>query len=171
MTLAVRGFLPKGALDEPTRAQASERLIRLERDLSTIIKRYNLTTIEGPVISIAPMRQVSWCIDGGGAVITTGTKGSVPVAFAGTIRAWAMSAEPTSGGSIVVDVWKANGRVPTVADSIPGAEKPTLSSATFAANLSVSTWATAVRANDVFAFNVDSVATLTRVTLTVWIQG
>ena len=104
-------------------------------------------------------------IDGGGATITTGVKGDIEVPFACTITAWELLADQS--GSIVVDVWKdtyAN-FPPTVADTITGSEKPTLSSATKNQDTNLTTWTTSVSAGDILRFNVDSATTVTRVTL------
>ena len=104
-------------------------------------------------------------IDGGGSAITTGVKGYISVPFNGTITGWTLIADQS--GSIVVDVWKTNfaGAPPTVANTITGTEKPTLSSAQKAENLSLSTWSTSVSVGDIIGFNVDSVSTITRVNL------
>ena len=106
-------------------------------------------------------------IDGGGSAITTGVKGYMEIPFAMTITGWTLVADQS--GSIVVDVWKdtyAN-FPPTVADTISGSEKPTLSSAQKNQYLALSTWTTSVTAGDILGFNVDSVSTVTRVTLTI----
>jgi len=93
-------------------------------------------------------------IDGGGSAITTGVKGYVTVPFACTISRWYLSGSPS--GSIVIDVWKVAGGIPTVANTIAGTEKPTLASGTVANDTSLSSWTTSVSAGDVIGFNVDS---------------
>lgn len=108
-------------------------------------------------------------IDGGGSAITTGTKGYITIPYNGTITGWDIFADTT--GSIVVDVWKdtyAN-FPPTVADSIAGTEKPTLSSAIKNQDTNLTSWTTSVSAGDIIAFNVDSAATVTRVNLIIYI--
>jgi hypothetical protein len=110
-------------------------------------------------------------IDGGGSAITTGVKGYVTVPYTGTISRWDILADQS--GSIVIDVWKdtyAN-FPPTVADTIAGSEKPTLSSAQKNQDTSLSSWTTSVTAGDVIGFNVDSATTVTRVTLTVKVDA
>lgn len=104
-------------------------------------------------------------IDGGGSVITTGVKGDITIPFACTIDSWYITAD--QAGSIVIDVWRdtlAN-FPPTVADSIAGSEKPTLSAASFNSDTSLTTFTRSLAVNDVVRFNVDSVATVTRVNL------
>lgn len=104
-------------------------------------------------------------IDGGGSVITTGVKGDITIPFACTIDSWYITAD--QAGSIVIDVWKdtlAN-FPPTVADSIAGTEKPTLSGVAFNSDTNLTTFTRSLAANDVIRFNVDSVATVTRINL------
>lgn len=111
-------------------------------------------------------KQVGITIDGGGSAITTGIKGFIPIDFNGTIESWNLIADQS--GSIVIDVWKdtyAN-YPPTVAYTIAGTEKPTLSSVNKNQDLNLSTWSTTINRGDVIGFNVDSVSTVTRVTLT-----
>lgn len=104
-------------------------------------------------------------IDGGGAEITPGVKNDIVVPFSMNITGWWLVADQV--GDIVIDVWKdAYGNYPpTGADSIAGTEKPTLSGANKAQDLTLSTWTTAVFAGDVLRFNVESVSGIQRVTL------
>lgn len=112
-----------------------------------------------------PVSSFGITIDGGGSAITTGVKGFISVPYACTINSWDIFADQS--GSIVIDVWKdtyAN-FPPTVADTIAGSEKPTLSSAQKNQDLTLSTWTTAVTAGDTIGYNVDSATTVTRVTV------
>ena len=107
-------------------------------------------------------------IDGAGSVITTGVKGYLTIPYAGTITGWQIIANAT--GSCVVDVWKtASGAVPTVANTITGTEKPTLTSQQINTDLALTSWTTTVAQNDVVAFNVDSATTVSRVNLSIFI--
>lgn len=108
---------------------------------------------------------ITFIIDGGGSAITTGAKGFLEIPFACAITGWTILADQS--GSIVVDVWKdtyAN-FPPTVDDTIAGSEKPTLATAQKNQDLNLTTWTKAVAIRDILAFNVDSVTTVTRVTL------
>lgn len=110
---------------------------------------------------------ITYVIDGGGSAITTGQKGHIEIPFACTITGWTILADQS--GSIVIDVWKdtyAN-FPPTDADSIAGTELPTLSSAQKNQDLALGSWTTAVTAGDILAYNVDSVATVERITLSI----
>jgi hypothetical protein len=106
---------------------------------------------------------IPFIIDGGGSVISTGVKGDITIPFACTITGAILLADQS--GSIVVDIWKdtyAN-YPPTVADTITASAKPTLSSATKSTDSTLTGWTTSVAAGDVLRYNVDSVATVTRV--------
>lgn len=108
---------------------------------------------------------IPFIIDGGGATITTGVKGFVPVPFACTIIRVQLLADQS--GSIVVDIWKdtyAN-YPPTDADSITASAVPTISAAVKAEDSTLTGWTTAIAAGDILGFNVDSVTTCQRVTL------
>jgi len=112
---------------------------------------------------------IAFIIDGNGSAITTGVKGFVQIPFACTISSWTIlstDAAATSG-SIVIDIWKdvfAN-YPPTVADTITASAKPTLSSAQAATSSTLTGWTTSVTAGDVLGFNVDSITTVTRITI------
>jgi len=104
-------------------------------------------------------------LDGGGSALTTGVKGDLVVPWNCTITGWTLLADQS--GSIVIDVWRDSyaNYPPTVADTIAGTEKPTLSSAAKNQDLALSSWTTSLSAGDILRFNVDSVATVQRVTL------
>jgi hypothetical protein len=103
-----------------------------------------------------------------GQVIGSGFKRySPPMPFPGTITGWDVVADQV--GSIVVDVWKDTwpNFPPTVADTITGTEKPTLSSQQNAQNLALTDWDIDVAAGDVFAFYVDSASTIEKVLVSI----
>jgi len=143
-----------------------------------------ITALSGAVITTGtvaaarlPTRTgaIGLILDGGGSVLTTGIKGFVEVPFACTITAATLlsSDAAVTSGSVVVDVWKdvyAN-YPPTVADTITASAKPTLSSATKSKDTTLTGWTTSIAAGDVIGFKVDSVALLTRVTLTLTVQA
>lgn len=104
-------------------------------------------------------------IDGGGAAITTGVKADILIPYACTITAARLLADQT--GSIVIDLWKdtyAN-FPPTIADTITASAKPTLSAASKAEDGTLTGWTTSLAAGDYLRVSVDSIATITRVTL------
>jgi len=108
---------------------------------------------------------IVFVIDGFGSVISTGVKGDIVFPFAGTITSWTLLADQS--GSIVVNLWKdtyAN-YPPTVADKITASAPPTLSSAAKNTNSTLTGWTKTFAVGDVLRVNVDSAATITRVTL------
>ena len=118
---------------------------------------------------------VGLVIDGGGSVITTGVKGFIEVPFAGTITAVTVLSTDAAvtSGSIVIDLWKdtyAN-YPPVVGDSITASAKPTLSGATKSRDTTLPGWTTSLAAGDIVGVTVVSVATVTRVTLTLTVQA
>jgi hypothetical protein len=112
------------------------------------------------------LSDIVYVIDGGGVAITTGVKGDISPGYSGVITAWRVLGDQS--GSIVIDIWKdtyAN-YPPTVADTIAGSEKPTLSSVAKNEDTSLNSgsgWA--FSSGDCFRFNVDSITTCTRVAL------
>ncbi len=108
---------------------------------------------------------LNFIIDGGGLAITTGIKGDIEMPFAGTITAVRLFADQS--GSIVVDIWKdtyAN-FPPTDADSITASAVPTISTAVKSEDANLTGWTTAFAKGDILRFNVDSITTVERVTL------
>lgn len=104
-------------------------------------------------------------IDGGGSAITTGQKGFVEVPFNCTISRSTLLADQV--GSAVVNIWKvAYGSFPpSSANKITASAPPTISAAQNAQDSTLSGWTTSLSAGDIMAFNVDSAATVQRVTL------
>lgn len=106
-------------------------------------------------------------IDGGGSAITTGVKGYVEVPYACTIQQVKMLADQS--GSAVVDIWVdayAN-YPPTDADTITASAVPTISTATKSQDATLTGWTTGITAGDIVGFNVDSAATIERLTINV----
>ena len=118
-----------------------------------------------PVTKAASVATLTFIIDGGGSAITTGIKGDLTVPFACNINSATLLADQS--GSIVVDVWKDTygNYPPTVADTITASAKPTISTATKATDSTLTGWTKAIAEGDTLRFNVDSITTVTRVTL------
>jgi len=118
----------------------------------------------------ARIGSIELIIDGGASVITTGFKGYLEVPFACTIQAVTLLADAV--GSIVVDIWKDTylAYPPVAGDSITASAKPTISSAQKSQNSVLTGWTTAVTAGDILGFNVDSVATIKKITLSLKVQ-
>lgn len=108
---------------------------------------------------------ITFVIDGGGATITTGIKGDLEIPFACTINQVTMLADQS--GSIVVDIWKdtyAN-FAPTDADSITASATPTISSSTKSQDSTLTGWTKTISAGDILRFNVDSITSIQRLTI------
>jgi len=119
----------------------------------------------GSITTAQKTRQIGITVDGAGVLLTTGLKGFKSFPVAGVITGVRLLADQV--GSIVIDIWKdtyAN-YPPTVADTITAAAKPTIAAADKSDDTTLSGWSTSVAAGDVFGFNIDSVATITRITL------
>ena len=118
------------------------------------------------VNSQMPNGSISFVIDGGGSAITAGVKGDIEIPFACTLTGYRILAD--QAGSAVIDIWKdtyAN-FPPTDADSICAGVEPTLSAAAKAEDLAITDWSgEAIAAGSILRFNVDSAATVTRLTL------
>jgi hypothetical protein len=109
-------------------------------------------------------------IDGGGSAITTGEKAWIRIPYNAAITGHELTADQT--GSIVIDIWKDTytNYPPTDADSITASAPPTLSSAQKAQDNVLTGWTTAISAGDYLKFNVDSVATVTKISLNIQVN-
>lgn len=104
-------------------------------------------------------------IDNNGTTITTGIKGDLQIPYAATITGVVALADQS--GSIVVDIWKDSyaNFPPTNDDSITASAPVTISSATKSEDTTLTGWTTSITAGDVLRFNVDSVTSITRVSI------
>lgn len=103
--------------------------------------------------------------DGGGVELPTGILGDLLVPFGCTITAATLLAD--QAGDAVVDIWKDTTAnfPPTNADSITASNEPTLSSAAAMTDSTLTDWTTSIAAGDVLRFNLDSVSTITRLSI------
>jgi len=108
---------------------------------------------------------ITFIIDGGGSAITTGQKGHLEIPFKCEIERVTLLADQS--GSIKIDIWKDTYEnfPPTDADSICGGNEPEISAAQKYQDATLSGWTKTINAGDILAFNVDSAATITRVTI------
>lgn len=140
-------------------------------DLTTgkLLKRATQTGFlkgtSGVLSAVTLKGAITFVVDGGGSAITTGIKGDLQIPFDCTIVAARLLADQS--GSIVVNVWKdtyAN-FPPDVTDKITASAPPTITTATKSQDTTLTGWTTAITAGDILRFNVDSITTVTRVTL------
>jgi hypothetical protein len=123
-------------------------------------------TITGSTISLSPRTAaISYVIDGGGSVPSTGAKGQISIPFACTITGWVLTAD--ASGSAVVDVLRSSYSGFPTTTSLASTDKPTLSTAQKNENLAVSVWTTAINAGDIIQFNLNSVATVQRINVAI----
>lgn len=118
-----------------------------------------------PALSVTNLATstINFVIDGGGAVISTGSKGYLIIDFACTIQNNTLLTDQS--GSIVVDIKKCSyAGFPTTA-SICAAAKPTLATAQKSQDATLTGWTTAIAAGDILEYYVDSATTVTRVIL------
>ncbi len=107
-------------------------------------------------------------IGDGATAMATGSKGYVEVPFTCLLIANRLAADVS--GSVVVDIKKATYSGLFTTTSICSATKPTLSSARKSEDTSLTSWTTTISAGDWLEFNVDSVTTIKRVTLSLTVQ-
>ena len=113
---------------------------------------------------------INFVIDGGGSAITTGVKGDIEIGFDCIITSCRVL--PDQSGSIVVDIWKdtyAN-YPPTDADTITSSTPPTVTATTKSEDTTLTSWTTTISAGDILRFNVDSVTTIERVTISLTVE-
>ena len=110
---------------------------------------------------------ITFVMDGGGSVLTTGVQGFIEIPFACTLSSVTLLADTT--GSIVIDIWKDvyASYPPTNADSIilSGGTLPTISGGLKYQDMSLTGWNTTVSAGNILGFNIDSVDVITKCTL------
>ena len=106
-------------------------------------------------------------IDNTPNVITTGFKGSVTMPYDGTISSWTIIGDQT--GSTVVDIYKTTyaGYPGTAANSITGGNDITLTNQSKNTSSTLTGWTVSFSAGDIMQWNVDSVTTLNKITITV----
>lgn len=107
---------------------------------------------------------------GNGYPIDTGLKAALHVPFDCTIVEGTLLADAV--GSTVIDIWKDTygNYPPTDADSITAAAPLTLSSALKTTDTSLVGWTTALAQGDVLAFNVDSLSSIRRLTISLRVE-
>ena len=106
-------------------------------------------------------------IDGGGSAITTGAKGSLELPWNCTINSVRLFADQITSGEMVIDIWRdtyAN-YPPSGEDSICASAKPTISNSNKSQDTTLTGWTTSLYKGNILRFNVDSVATITRVSI------
>ncbi len=115
------------------------------------------------------LSQIDQIVDGQGAVIPTGIVGRRVITFPCTINsAWLLADQI---GNVVVDLWKQTfaSYPPTDANSIVASDPPTLSAAATFKDTTLTGWALTFLPGDVLFYNIDSVATIKYLTISLGI--
>lgn len=99
---------------------------------------------------------IPFVLDGGGSAITTGIKvpSGILLPFACTVTGWVLDASTAS--NLVITVQRASNATPSTFADISGTEKPTLVTQISNNDLALTTWTTAIAANDRLRVSVDS---------------
>jgi hypothetical protein len=118
-----------------------------------------------PVVS-STASKIEIGVNGNGSVITTGILLDFEVPCNMTITSWTVLADLS--GSIQFDLWKDSyaNFPPTVTDTCVGSDKPKIVSDTKSTGSALTGWDTTWTTGEIVRVNIDSVATITRATLT-----
>lgn len=160
------------AIINSTSVSISNSTVTLNISRPTSVQQSNTSTFlhaNGSWVYVPPAPSkaaIVYVIDGGANAITTGVKGDLSIPFGCQIQNVVAMAD--ASGNIVVDIWKdtyAN-YPPVDADSITASAPVTLSSAAKASDSTLSGWTKTINESDILRFNVDSAATIKRLTIT-----
>jgi hypothetical protein len=114
------------------------------------------------------LRTVTFTIERGGLVPTTGSKGHLHVPYAGAITGWTLIADRV--GSAQITIKKSTVGTYPAGTSIVASAPPELSSQQLNTSSTLTGWTTAIAPGDILEFNLDSVAACTRLTLQLQVQ-
>lgn len=122
-------------------------------------------TIPRIPLAVGQVFTINITFDGGGVELTTGVKKDLKVDLNCAIQGATLLADQI--GSIVIDIWKDTygAYPPTNADSITSLTPPTIVAAIKSDDVVLAGWITVIIAGETLRLNIDSVATITRVTL------
>lgn len=113
---------------------------------------------------------ITFVIDGGGTELAIGNAGDLEIPFNCTIERVTLLADQV--GSVVVDLYVdtlAN-YPPDVADTITAAAIPTITTDDNSQDTTLTGWITALTSGSTIRYNVDSVTTITRVTVALLVR-
>lgn len=119
------------------------------------------------IMTVAPAQgligSIGITIDGGGSVLTTGSKGFFQIQYSGTILGVTLLAD--QAGSVQFDIRKSTFSAFPTNSSIVAADPPALSAAQKSNDTTLTGWTTVFSDGDIFEYKVSSAATVTRVNL------
>jgi hypothetical protein len=122
---------------------------------------------EGVLITTLPVNVAVVTVDGGGSPPATGIVGDDFIPVDCTAIEWVLQAN--TAGNVVVDIWIAPfvaNTPPTVANSITGANLPSLTASSGRASAVLTGWSKSIAAGSWIRYNLVSVTTISRFTLT-----
>jgi hypothetical protein len=127
------------------------------------ITGYPVNDVSGYIDNPSAVGSIGLVIDGGGSVPALGQKGFIQIPFACTITGWTMIADVSGSAQITVSkgTYASFPTLTSIVASLP----PVLTSTQKNTSTTLTGWTTSVVAGDIIGFNLDSVATLTRVIL------
>jgi len=138
-----------------------EEVVAVETELGTLPKGV-FTDVKTQLAELCK-KGLIFIIDGGGAEIAVGEHGHLRIPFKCEIQKVTLLADQT--GSIVIDIWKDTygNYPPTVADTITAAAIPTIVAGVKDEDDTLTNWTKTINAEDILAFNVNSVTDIERV--------
>lgn len=121
---------------------------------------YTQTTssIRKVIASVDDIKHTPTAIWGDGvepSSLAAGMKSYVRVPYRGIITSWTIVSDVAC--TCILDVWKSNSTLPTIANSITASTKPSLSASTTAASSTLTGWTTNIAVDDVLGFYLQSV--------------
>lgn len=115
------------------------------------------STARKTIATVDDIKHTPTTIWGDGVIsssIEVGTKSYIRVPYSGTIISWTIISDVSC--TCVLDIWKLNSVLPTVANTITGSTKPSLTASTTNASSNLVGWTKSVAVDDVFGFNLQS---------------
>jgi hypothetical protein len=147
----------------------SNRILNL-RDATNAQEAVTLSQLQGQIINVSFPATIIYVMDGGSLVLSTGIKGDLEIPFDCVIHQATLLADQT--GSIAIDIWRAPyaSYPPTVANTIVGGNPPTIIAGVKSKDTTLTGWSPAITAGDTLRFNINSISSIKRVTLSLSVE-
>lgn len=149
---------------ELAKADLTSRIVELDKQLTKLAKKRPEPVYTGGGGDPNPVKEVTITFDNAGSPLPTGQVNiNYTIPYDATITGWSITGSPS--GSVVVDIWKNYQAIPTIANTICGGNYVTLTSGQINGSNNLTNWVTNIRLGDIFEFNINSAAVLTRACL------
>jgi len=148
-------------------AQATYKVVLARADGSTVWAADPVAPYIAPAQTLSTTVVAECTVDGNGSVPAIGVCGDAYIPVGCTITAAVLQADQP--GSLVVDVWAApfvTNTPPVAGNSICASDLPTLSSSVSSIDTTLTGWDTELAAGTALRFNIVSIDTITRFTMT-----